>query len=118
MTSRAVAPGVLVATLLWQLYVVIAAAVRIPQFRTLFSGLGAELPVITRALFLSYRFWFVVPVLFLVLTIDLLRHPQRSATYVGLLVFAAVTSGFVMQAWLYEGCLMPLLQIMRTLGWN
>ena len=78
--------------------------------------LGAELPIITRALFLSYRFWFVVPVLFLVLAIDLLRHPQRSSIYVGLLVFAAVTSGFVMQAWLYEGCLMPLLQIMRTLS--
>jgi hypothetical protein len=80
------------------------------------SGLGAELPWITRALFLSYRFWFLVPVLFLALAIDLLRHPQRSAAYVGVLVFAAMTAGFVMQAWLYEGCLMPLLHIIRAVG--
>lgn len=114
--NRPVVIGALLAALLWQVYVVLAAAVRVPQFSALFMGLGAELPIITRALFVFYRYWFTVPLIFLVISVDLLRHPERSPRYAGAMVFLAITAGFAMQAWLYEGCLTPLLQIGHAIG--
>lgn len=113
-TARAGITGALSAALLWQVYVVVSAALRVPEFENLFKGLGVEVPVFTRALFVTYRFWFAVPLTFFIVAIDLFRKPVRPAIYVGVVIFAAIAAGFALQAWLYEGCLEPLLRIMHA----
>ena len=113
-TARAGITGALSAALLWQVYVVVSAALRAPEFENLFQAMGVDVPIFTKALFATYRFWFAVPLTFFIVAIDLFRKPARPAIYVGIVVFAAIVAGFALQAWLYEGCLEPLFRIMHA----
>lgn len=111
--ERAVLTGVFVAGFLWQLYVVSAAFRVAPEFLRLFSSMGAELPLLTRSLFATYRYWIAIPIAFAALAAHALINEKLSSAYVGILAAACILAGFVMQAWLYEGCFLPLFALTR-----
>jgi len=114
--ERAVMIGVFSAGVVWQVYVVIAAFRYAPEFNRIFESMAVELPLITRALFATYRFWVVVPIVFAALSAHALISTRVSVWYVGALAFACVLAGFVMQAWLFEGYFTPLFAIVKQIG--
>lgn len=108
--------GVLGAAIIWQAYVVTAAFRFAPRFQQLFSSLGAELPPLTQALFATYRFWPVVPVLCAVLAVRAAQKIDASVRYLAVLSFASVLAGFALQAWLYEGYFAPMFALIKQIG--
>jgi hypothetical protein len=114
--ERAVVATVLFVCIAWQVYVVAAAWRHSAAFEAIFAGLGAEVPIMTRVLFATVRFWFVVPLVFALLAVDIVRTPSRRLAYVVTIVALAATVGFVMQAWSYEAYLAPLLSLSRQIG--
>jgi hypothetical protein len=108
--------GVFSASIAWQLYVAATAFRYAPRFEQLFSSLGAELPLITRVLLATYRFWLAIPLVFALLAARAIRRPAHSAAYLGVLSASCVIAGFVMQAWLYEGYFSPLFAVIKQIG--
>jgi len=104
------------AAILWQLYVVLLAYRNAPIFRDLFSGLGGQLPLLTRAFFASYRFWILVPVLFAVLSRDLLRRRDASLQYFAIVLGASLLAALALQAWMNEAVFQPLFSILKAIG--
>jgi len=115
-SARAAIIGAIGAALIFQVYVVVSAWWRVPEFENMFRGMGVEVPIVTRALFATNRFWFAVPLIFFIVAADLFRKPTRAAVYVGIVTFAAFAAGFALQAWLNEGCFAPVIQIIHKLG--
>ena len=95
--------------------VVITAFRYAPVFQKIFLGLGAELPLVTRAVFATYYAWPVVPVVFGALAIDAIRKP-RSPRYVGILAALAVAAGFFLQSLLFEAYFIPMLALIKQIG--
>jgi hypothetical protein len=110
--ERAVLNGVLIASIAWQAYVVITAFRSAPRFQEIFSGLGVALPLISVALFKTYRFWPLVPLVFTLVGAWAVNDPRGSARRVGILAALSFVAGFAMQAWLYEGYFAPLFAVM------
>src|SRR5213083_3048233 len=98
--ERAVVIGCFAASLAWQLYVVATAFWKVPTFERLFATMGAELPLVTRVLFMTYRGWILVPIFFALLAFRGLRNRDTSASYIGILAGVCVATGFALQAWL------------------
>ena len=113
---RAALTGIFVATIAWQVYVVFTAFRYAPRFRNLFDALGAELPLITRSLVATYRFWIAIPAIFTLLAIRAIRNHDTSATHVGVLAGLSAGTGFVLQAWLHEGYFAPMFDLIRQIG--
>src|SRR5712671_6272034 len=86
--------AVLIVTVLWQIYVVAASYSHAGMFRQLFAGLGAEVPLMTRAFFVTVPFWFVIPLLFAALTVDVARRPSAPAWYVAVLTGVSLSAVF------------------------
>jgi hypothetical protein len=104
------------AAVLWQLYVVLLAYRNAPIFRSLFSGVGGELPLVTRAFFASYKGWILVPALFAILSWDLLRRKDASLLYFALVLGASLLAALALQAWMSEAMFQPLFSILKAIG--
>ena len=104
------------AALLWQLYLVLTAFLRVPHFEKLFAGLGAPLPLLTRSLLATYRLWIVFPLLSAVLVAVVLRRRHSSARSFGLVLAAVLLTAMLLQAWLHEALYAPLMTILDQIG--
>ena len=78
--------------------------------------MGADLPVLTQTLFSSFRFWFIAPIAFTAILIDISRRREPSLAYTAAAIGLSLATGFVLQGWATEGCFLPLFSLMRTLG--
>jgi hypothetical protein len=107
---------VLAAALAWLLYVVVAAQRKAPEFLSLLTGLGNPLPTVSRSFFLSYPWWWLVPVLFALLAIDVARRPEPRPRYFALVLGAILLSAFALQAWMLEAVSQPLNTILEAIG--
>ena len=107
---RAVATTVLPIAVFWQVYAVVMAWRDAPVFLSMFDGIGAELPLVTRALLSTYRWWFVVPLLFTVAAAGVIRRPAYAVAATA----ASLVVGCVMHAWLYHGLVAPTLQVIKA----
>ena len=107
---------VLAISMAWLLYVITAAYRNAPEFLGLFEGLGNPLPPITRTFFLTYRWWWLLPALLTVLSVDLLRRPNPPVRYFAVVLAATLFFSFAMQAWMYEAFFQPLTKILEAIG--
>lgn len=105
------------AAFLWQVYVVIHAIRSTSTLKTLLEGLGVtQLPHITTAYLASYRLFFLLPLVTLVLLIAVARTKHvtywwpTAATFIGLLL------GLVLQAWTTEAFFAPLSSLISQVG--
>jgi len=104
------------APILWQLYAFISAFRRAPAFRSLFTGLGSPLPPVTRSFFAVYPFWWILPVLFALLSIDVWRRDNPPLPYFVAVLVASTVSALALHAWLNEAFFTPLLTILQRIG--
>jgi len=106
---------VLAAAIAWLLYVVVAAQRNAPEFLSLLIGLGNPLPTVSRSFFLSYRWWWLVPVLFALLAIDVARRPDPPPRYFAIVLAATLLSAFALQAWMLEAVYQPMNTILEAI---
>lgn len=106
----------LAAALAWQLYAVVSALRHAALFRSLFAGLGGPLPPVTRYFFATYPYWVILPILFALLSVDVLRRQRPSLPYFTCVLVASVVSALTLQAWLYEAFFAPLFTILEKIG--
>jgi len=104
------------AALAWQLYAVVSALRHASAFRSLFAGLGGTLPPVTRYFFASYPYWVILPILFAVLSVDVLRRQNPPLPYFTAVLVASVASALTLHAWLYEAFFAPLFTILEKIG--
>jgi hypothetical protein len=114
--QRATTIVVLGAAIAWQVYVVVSAFRRAPDFQKLFTGLGGPLPAVTRFLFATYPWWWLIPVFFTILSIDVVRQRDPPLRYFAVVTGSAILTGFVLCAWLYEAFFQPLNSILDAIG--
>jgi hypothetical protein len=101
--------------LFFQVYAVILAIWQAPVFAQLFAGLGGPLPFITRAFFSTRAFWWLVPVIFAALSVDVLRRRDPPLIYFILVFVGSALAAFSMHAWLHEAMYAPLNEILRKI---
>lgn len=114
--ERTVALVFLSAALAYQIYAVVLAMWKAPVFAQLFAGLGGSLPFITRAFFSTRVFWWLVPVVFVALSFDVLRRRDPPLSYFVLVLAGSALAAFFMHAWLHEAMYAPLYEILRKIG--
>jgi type II secretory pathway component PulF len=114
--ERATLTGAFAAAIAWQLYVAIAALRYVPRFSELFTSLGAEVPLPTRLLLLTYRGWVLVPVVFTVLAIRAVQNETSTPRSLGVLVAVCGFAALLLQAWLYESCFGPMFELVPQVG--
>lgn len=101
--------------ILWLGYLATAAQRDAPVFRTLLQGLGMELPNLTRALFASYPWWWLAPILSALAALDVLRRPRPSPRYFALVLAASLLLALALQTWLYKALSLPLNHILDAI---
>ena len=114
--SRRQAFAILAVTIAWQIYVVVSTSFHAAAFRQLFTGLGAEVPQITRLFFATYRWWFICPVIFAALLADIARRRTSPVWYLPLLTGCSLAAGFILQAFATEACFIPLFSLIKQIG--
>jgi hypothetical protein len=114
--QRVVTTLALAAPILWQAYVAVSAFRVAKELGLLLSGFGASLPFVTRSFLATHRGWIVVPVLFLGLSLDLLRRPHPRPLYVGAVLGSSLLAALVMEAWLQQALFAPLFSILEKIG--
>ena len=102
--------------IVWQIYVFISALRHAPAFRSLFAGLGGSLPLVTRSFFAAYPFWWVLPVLFTALSVDVWRRDNPPLSYFVAVLVASIVSALALHVWLNEALFAPLLTILEKIG--
>lgn len=78
-----VAAASLACAVAWQCYAAISALRQAADFLPLFKGLGLELPFVTWTFILSYRYWWLVPVVVALLSADVVRRRAQPLWYFG-----------------------------------
>jgi hypothetical protein len=104
------------APILWQLYAFLSAVRHVPAFMTLFAGLGGPLPPVTRFLFAAYPYWWILPVLFTALSVDVWRRDNPPLPYFVSVLVASTVSALALHAWLNEAFFAPLFTILEKIG--
>ena len=99
-----------------QVYAVVLAIWKAPVFAQLFAGLGGELPLITRAFFATRPFWWLVPLVFGLLSFDVLRRQAPSLTHFASVLVASALTALSMHAWMVEAMYAPLFDILHQIG--
>jgi len=114
--EKAMAGVVLATALAGQAYAVVVAVRDAPTFVSLFSGLGEPLPAVTRAVLGSYSYWWVLPVAFAGLSLDVLRRRTPSLPYLVAVLAGSFATALVLHAWTREALFAPMLGILRQIG--
>ena len=112
--SRAAFAAVLALPVAWLVYVATAVQRDVPEFRKLLEGLGSELPNLTSALFASYRWWWLAPVLSFLAGLDVVRRPKPSAWHFALVLTATSLLALALHAWFHQALLLPLRHILEA----
>jgi len=86
--ERAQTAVLLAVAILWQFHIVTLAWRFLPKMLAFWSGMGMTLPPILQVVFATYRFWTIVPLLFIAFGIHALTRPapltlKRSIILVG-----------------------------------
>jgi hypothetical protein len=102
--------------ILWLLYLATAVQRDAPAFRPLLKGLGMELPNLTKALFASYPWWWLAPILSALAALDVLRRARPSRRYFALVLTASLLLALALHAWLYKALSLPLDHILDAIG--
>jgi len=113
--ERIVALVALSMTLIYQIYTVVLAIWKTTTFAQLFAGLGGDLPFITRAFFATRSFWWLVPVVFAALSVDVLRRREPPLIYFALVLVGSALAAFLMHTWMTEAMYAPLYEILRKI---
>lgn len=114
--ERTLAIVVLSTILAFQVYAVILAFWQAPTFMKLFAGLGGPLPLVTRSFLASYPYWWIAPLVFALMSFDLLRRSDPPRWYFAATVSAAAAIAFGMYAWMREAIYAPLFEILDKIG--
>ena len=112
----AMATVVLAAAIAWQIYEAAMALYQAPQFIPLFHGIGLELPLVTRSFIASYRYWWLVPLLFAALSADVMRRRAKPLLYFSAVLTLSVATALTLHAWLYQALSRPLATILEKVG--
>lgn len=99
-----------------QVLAVVLAIWKAPVFAQLFEGLGGELPFITRAFFATRLFWWLAPIVFGLLSFDVLRRRDPSRAYFTVVLVASTLVAFSLHAWMVQAMYAPLYDILREIG--
>ncbi|HXT19426.1 MAG TPA: hypothetical protein VN811_06310 [Thermoanaerobaculia bacterium] len=84
-------------------------------FARLFAGLGAELPLSTRAFFVARPFLWLVPLAFAALTFDVLRRRGAPWLYFIAVFIAATVAALALQAWMVQAMYAPMDEILQKI---
>jgi len=114
--ERVVAAVALLAAFLWQVYVVTQAVRQASIFLPLFAGLGSPLPSTTTFFVSTYEHWWFLPAVFALLSLDVIRRPQPSLLYLAAVLGGALGTALVLNAWLQQALMAPMIQIIRQIG--
>jgi hypothetical protein len=114
--QRIVAIVAFAAPILWQMYAVVSAFRQAPALKKLLSGLGDEIPLVTQYFYALYPFWWLAPVIFAGLSLDVLRRHDPPLVYFSSVLVASVISSLVLHAWLYEAFFAPLFSVLEKIG--
>jgi hypothetical protein len=106
---------VLAGCVIWQLYAVALSYRTGPMLANLLLGLDAPLPFATRAFFFFHRLWFLVPVGFVALSLDVLRRPAVHPAYFGLAATSSLLASFALHAWLNAAVYQPVFALLNAL---
>jgi hypothetical protein len=112
---RGAVAAALAVSLFWLVYVVAAAQRHAPVFRSLFEGLGSPLPLVTRALFASYQWWWVAPLVLAAAAFDVVRRPTPSPRYFAIVLAVTLLLAATLHAWLYEAFFQPLIGVLKAI---
>jgi len=92
--------------------IAIGALIMVPRFQQVFADLGTELPVVTRMLLVTFRWWGIAPLLTLALWAAWPRAAERgTAAVVFGSIFAAALFGFAIY-----GCYAPIFVLAATVS--
>ncbi|PYQ52372.1 MAG: hypothetical protein DMF59_04905 [Acidobacteria bacterium] len=114
MPSRSLLAIILAIGIAWQAYAISVAMRFGPPLAKFMAGLGVEPNAITRAFVATYLWWFVIPLVCAIVSIDVVRRTAPPRFYVTLVVIATLSAGFVLQAWTNEAWLSPLIYLMQA----
>jgi len=101
------------AGIIWQTYAVVLAFRNGPVMKDLMESLGVELPPLTQAFVITYKFWPSLPIISLIVATDILRRKTASNLYLFLGLTYTVGAALVLHAWLNEAWFLPLLSILK-----
>ena len=101
--------------LIWQMYQIIIMFNYTPMLIKSLSGLGAELPVITRLYLSTYNGFVILPVLTIILAIDIIRRKSIPKAYamIGFGVVALLT--LIMQMFFSQATFAPFFMLVEKI---
>ncbi|HYS52791.1 MAG TPA: hypothetical protein VER58_03375 [Thermoanaerobaculia bacterium] len=114
MPSRSLLAIILAIGIAWQAYAISVAMRFGPPLNNFMIGLGMQPNPITRAFIATYLWWFLIPLVCLLFSIDIVRRKSPPAFYAATVVVATLSGGFVLQAWTNEAWLTPLIHLMQA----
>lgn len=115
MNRERLASAVFLSTaLLWQLYTAWLAFRNAPFLRPLVASLGPRIPAVTQNFLALYKLWFAIPLLFALLSADVVRRERAPLAYFAAVLIAAVGAALFLQAWLNEAWFRPLVVILGS----
>ena len=74
-----------------------------------------ELPNLTRALFASYQWWWLAPILSALAALDVLRRDRPTPQYFALVLAASLLLASALHVWLYKALSLPLNHILDAI---
>jgi len=104
------------AALAWQTYAVVLAFRNAPVLRSLLAAIGGRLPSVTHNFFVAYSYWPVVPIVFGLLSADVIRRERAPLGYFAAVLVASVISALFLHAWLNEAWFRPLFVVLQKIG--
>ncbi len=103
-------------TFLWQAWVVFHSYRKGPLLREIMEGLGADLPLITTSYLAIYRFFFLMPIVTLVMAVAVLKMPRVSLRWTTVAVVCGLVFGMLLQAWTTEAFFAPMVGLINQIG--
>jgi hypothetical protein len=103
----------LFAVVFWQAWVSLAALVQVPIYLGMFKDLGGELPGITKLLLQAYKYFWIAPIIGVILTVDLIRRRTIRPLHAALILILLFAAGFALKIVLSEGVSAPMRQMIE-----
>ena len=109
---------ILIALNLYPIYLSFVAFLRVGKFQKIFEEIleGEPLPIITNILFATYKFFGLIPILFIILAFGVLFIKKHAAGYATLLGVLTLISALSMRILMVEGLFQPFILIINKLG--
>ncbi len=114
--QRIITTLALAAPVLWQAYVAVTAFRVAKQLELLLAGIGAPLPFVTHSFLATHAGWILVPIVFLGLSLNILRRPNPRPLSLGVVLGSSLLAALGMGAWLQQAFFAPLFSILEKIG--